>query len=251
MGWQGDQVVRNNTRNTGATIWDEDAVATQPIDSVGHDFHDQDLADSITACLNINGANQMLTNLNVGNFKLLAVADGTNPSDGVNFGQLTGVTTDVTALQQGIITSITWTDNVLTHVRSGGNFDVTLDTFTTIKSDGTIRHVSALYTGVTVLADIDTQTRFTYINDGNATLTFQRPTGVDPDLGENYCVEGSVLITNTGTPGTLTLNNDGGAISGNNILGTQNTNPNEVMVLSYLIHRQAGNVYQEVYSWCT
>jgi len=160
---------------------------------------------------------------------------------------------DIAALQQDIITSITWADNVLSHVRVTGNFDVTLDTFTTIKSDGTIRHKSALFTGVTVLADVNTQTRFTLINNnGPITLTFDRPTGIDPDLGDDYCVEGSVLITNgANNPGTITINNDAGAVPATKILGAQNTNLDAVMVLSYLIHRQNGDSYQEVYSWCT
>ncbi len=161
------------------------------------------------------------------------------------------LTTDVTQLQEGIITSITWNGNTLNHVRTTGNFAVEIKEFTEFKSGGSIRHLSDALIGASVAPDISTATRFTIVNNGAITITFNRPTGADPDLGEDYCSEGSILITNTATPDAVTINNDAGAVPAANILGTQNQAPNAVMVLSYVIHRHAGDTYDEIYSWAS
>ena len=90
MPWNQAQkkVIRDNSRNTGTTIWDLDAQATQPIDALGHDFHDQDLAGAISETLHIGGYNAMIANLDVGGNKLVGVAAGTLTSDGVNKSQM-------------------------------------------------------------------------------------------------------------------------------------------------------------------
>lgn len=77
------KVVRNNSRNTGATIWDQDAQAAQVIDSIGHDFHDQGLADSISDTLHIGGYNSMQANLDMGGFKVVGMASGSADGDAV------------------------------------------------------------------------------------------------------------------------------------------------------------------------
>ena len=150
------------------------------------------------------------------------------------------------------ILGIAWSDNVLSFTRAEGPpTDVSIKEMVEFKSGGVIRHLSSNTAGAVQQADTTDQSRFTVSNDGNMTLTIIRPTGDDAELGETYCVEGSILVTNGATPGTITLNNDGGAIPAVNILGTQNTDVNAVMVLTYLIHRTTGDVYHEVYSWAT
>ena len=151
-----------------------------------------------------------------------------------------------------VIVDMAWSDNVLTSSKAvGPPFTVDIKEFVEFKSGGIIRHLSSNSIGAVQQADTTDQSRFTADNDGNMTLTVIRPTGADPDLGEVYCVEGSVLITNGATPGVVTLNNDAGAIPAVNILGVQNTDINAIMILTYCIHREAGDTYHEVYSWCT
>lgn len=152
----------------------------------------------------------------------------------------------------GSVTAVAWDNNTLTLGQDGeADLTVAIIRMNQFKSGGVIRHISSNYTGVTAVADISVQSRFTLGNDGNMTLTILRPTGADPELGETYCVEGSILVTNTATPGTITLNNDAGAVPANHILGAANTDPNAVYVLTYCVHREAGDVYHDVYSWCT
>jgi hypothetical protein len=173
--------------------------------------------------------------------------------NGVQFSDDNGATwkTVGDATKDETITAFTWDANILTGTRADGDLTVEIDVFDRFKSDGSIRHLSVALAGVVATAVLGDATRFTLSNNGNSTLVFDRPTGIDPDLGENYCVEGSVLITNTATPGIITLDNDAGSIPAANILGTQNTLPNGIMVLSYLIHRHAGDTYDEVYSWAS
>jgi hypothetical protein len=88
-GWdQGTgKVIRANGRNTGSTIWDQDASAGQVIDSLGHDVHDQRLADSISDTLHIGGYNSMQADINAGGYKIVGLAKGTDPNDGVHINQ--------------------------------------------------------------------------------------------------------------------------------------------------------------------
>ena len=69
--------------------------------------------------------------------------------------------------------------------------------------------------------------------------------------GLSEYVADDVVRHSTATPGVITLNNDAGVVPAANILGTQNVTANAIMVLSYVIHREAGDVYHEVYSWST
>jgi hypothetical protein len=220
------KVIRANTRNVGPTIWDQDATNSQVIDSLGHDHHDQGMADSITDTLHLRGWNQMLADLNAGGFKVIGMAVGVAVTDAVNMSQLNSTNAAVQALQ-------TW--------QAGPTL------ISDLKSGGKIRHKSVGYTGATVLADASTNTRFTLVCNSNINLTIQKPNADDPQLGTDYCVEGSILITNGATPGNITLV----GVAANNVLGVQDVTPNAVYILTYCIHRLAGNSYREVYSWAT
>lgn len=75
-GWQaGGTVLRNNGRNTGATIWATDAAAAQAIDAAGHDTHDETLADSIEECLHIGGYNAMTADLDMNTNDILSAVN--------------------------------------------------------------------------------------------------------------------------------------------------------------------------------
>jgi hypothetical protein len=77
--------VRDNSRNVGPVVWTDDATAGQVIDSNGHDFHDQDIADGITECLNIDGINQMLANMDMGGLKVINLAPATLSGEAVDW----------------------------------------------------------------------------------------------------------------------------------------------------------------------
>lgn len=97
MGWDvaSKSVIRSNPDYTGPTVWSQDQVAGIKVIATRHDSHDQDLADAISATLNLDGINAMRANLSVGGFKLVNVAKGTVASDGARFGQtVTGMSFD-------------------------------------------------------------------------------------------------------------------------------------------------------------
>ena len=143
--------IRANPDFTGETVWQQDQQATIKIIAARHDSHDQDLADGISACLNLDGINEMRSDLNLNNNKLLNVADGTAPTDGINWGQLEAQNTDLTdyidagdqaskdyadtvAAQEAAdvnITSVGWAGNVITlNKGDGSNVNQTIDAFT-------------------------------------------------------------------------------------------------------------------------
>jgi hypothetical protein len=271
--------IRNNGRNSGPTVWDEDAIALQDIDSQGHDDHDQDLANGITACLNINGVNAMLTDLSMGGFKVTGIADAVVDTDAVSKSQLDDVGTiavgadskadtnatniavnavNIDANAQNIVTNsnniltlaekdvdgVSWASNVISLSRvSDTDLTATIEVFDSFKSNGAIRHKFVDDGTGTQTIDTAAATRHALVNDGALTLTFTKPTGADADLGENYQVEGQVLITNGATPGAITIAGAGA----NDVLGEAPNTASAKYLLSYIIQRSTGDAYNELY----
>jgi hypothetical protein len=168
------------------------------------------------------------------------------PIDGTIYGRQDAawIATPGGADPNDLITAQTWAANVLTATRVTGDFTTTIEVFDSFKSNGPIRHVSAAVT-----------TTVNPVNGGRYTLAattqnlnFIAPTGIDTDLGENYEVEGSVLITNTGTD-TITLQQDGAPVAAGDILGSQPTASGAKYLLTYIIHRAAGDAYNPLYIW--
>jgi hypothetical protein len=88
MPWQPDGTfLRINPDYTG-NVWDKDQKADIKVIATRHDFHDQDLADGIARCLNIDGYNKMFADLDMNNYKIINAAQGTGPNDLVTFNQL-------------------------------------------------------------------------------------------------------------------------------------------------------------------
>lgn len=118
MPWTGPNFIRNNGPSpifTGANCWDDDAAASILIESARHDYHDQDLAQGINACLNKNGANSPIADINWGGFKITNQGAGVSTTDGATFGQ----TITAASLDTGT--------NILTLSRSiGGDISVDL-----------------------------------------------------------------------------------------------------------------------------
>ena len=67
MGWNGSgTVVRSNGEYSGSNVWAQDLANSKKITAARHDVHDEDLADAIQACLNVDGENTMLADLDMG-----------------------------------------------------------------------------------------------------------------------------------------------------------------------------------------
>ena len=66
MPWKAGGVFeRENPDYQGASVWSQDQQASIKIIATRHDFHDEDLAQGIQACLNLNGLNAMLADLDM------------------------------------------------------------------------------------------------------------------------------------------------------------------------------------------
>jgi hypothetical protein len=267
-GWNEAQkkVIRNNGRNTGPTIWNDDAVAAQVIDDVGHDTNDETLADSITETLNLRGWNAMLGNLDVGTFKMVNVSAGTVATDGINKGQLdSGLSGKIGeapidgnnynrknaewAIAAGgtnpndIITAQSFDSQNLTSTRASGDFVTEIRDFSvivadTLKAAGLVRHALSDQGAGDAAIDVDSFSRFRVNNDGALTMTFEGlSTTGDNDLpGGIFHQEGSITILNGATPGTITI----AGLGTPTIIGSQNTTPNAGQVLTYIIQRISG-----------
>lgn len=85
MAWSGGTYTKGNNSTGG---WTGDAAAGIGIEAGRHDTQDNDFATGINQCLNKDGSNAATGNLNIGNFKLTAVANGTARTDAANLGQL-------------------------------------------------------------------------------------------------------------------------------------------------------------------
>lgn len=200
----------------------------------------------------------MRADLDMNNNKIINLAEGVGPGEAVNWDQLDQQNTDLTdyvdaGLAAQEITSMDWDvgNNLLTLNRGdAGTVTETIKEFDTILSGGAIRHKSDVYpAGAAQLFATNERTRWTAVNNGATTFNFTRPTGADPYLGENYCVEGTILITNGGTPGVVTIQADGVNVPLTDILGSEDLNPSAKYLLSYVIHRKTANVYDQIFIW--
>lgn len=85
MAWSGGTYTKGNNATGG---WTGDAAAGIGIEAGRHDTQDTDFATGINQCLNKDGSNAATGNLNIGSFKLTAVANGTARTDAAAMGQL-------------------------------------------------------------------------------------------------------------------------------------------------------------------
>lgn len=94
MPWDSGQnkfIRTNDVGSTGSQVWQDDKNATPTpikIRADRHDYHDQDIADGISDCLNLDGYSVMRSNLQMGNFKITNLGNGALNTDAANFGQL-------------------------------------------------------------------------------------------------------------------------------------------------------------------
>lgn len=75
--------------NYSSSGWTGDAANLIGIEAGRHDSQDDDFATGINDCLNKNGQNQALANINLGSNKIYNLASGTVSTDAATYGQLT------------------------------------------------------------------------------------------------------------------------------------------------------------------
>lgn len=256
MPWQVDGTfLRVNPDYSGDDVWQQDQQAGVKIIAFRHDNHDEDLALGIAQCLNIDGYNAMAADLDMDGNQLANLATASASGQAVEFDQFDALSDTVAAIvttdPDNIISAMSWDGTTLTLTRANGDFTVDLDTFDTIKSNGTIRHLGAALTpGATVTVNPANGNRFTLVNNVGAgtAITITRPTGADADLGETYQVEGQIMIKNDATtPGALSLS----GVAAADIIGAPSASANVSQILSYCIMRFAGDTYIETYVWST
>jgi hypothetical protein len=114
MSWTGGTFTRTNGVYSGATVWFDDYSANVKIVYDRHDYHDQDLAQGINACVNKNGQNSPTANIDWGGFKITNLAAGSASTDSARYGQT------ITAA------AIDPSSKVLTLTRADGNVTVDL-----------------------------------------------------------------------------------------------------------------------------
>ena len=253
---------RRNEDFVGSTVWQQDRQAAIKIIDARHDFHDQDLATGIQGTLNLLGYNAMLSDLNVGGFNITNVADGVALADGVNVDQLDAVEAkadqnaiDIAAINTSdpasIITAATFDALDITLDRANGDFVVPMRRFNDFKAGQQIRLL-----GIDLVAATDTDVdtglagRFYMPNNlgGAMNLNIIRPDLDDADLGDNYFVEGLVMIENLGAPATITLQADGVNVDPSDVVGAPTANLNTTYTLSYIIQWDNGT-YHEAFVW--
>ena len=85
-----ERVTNNTQEQTPDKLWVQDLEASIKIIATRHDYHDHDIAEGITRCLNLDGYNQMYANLNMGGYKITNVDDATVNTDVPLYGQVIG-----------------------------------------------------------------------------------------------------------------------------------------------------------------
>ena len=266
-----ERFVGTSPNFTGPDIWQQDQSAGIKIVDARHDVHDQDIAAGITSTVNLDGYTTMRANFDMGSFRIVNVDDAIDPLDAVNKQQLDVVdakadqnAVDIAAIQtsdpNSIITDVTWDNTVLTHDRTNGDFVPELKRFDDFKLGQKLRLLGQDLTAVLapLTTDVDTNTgnRFYMANNaiaGGIDLNIIRPVGADGTspvgLGENYFVEGLVIVENLATPSLITLQADGVDVDPSDIIGAPTLNANTTYTLSYIIQRVTGDVYREAYVW--
>jgi len=88
MGFDGSG---NFTRGGGSSNWQNDAAAGRKIRADLHDTHDNELADALSLTILRDGRSQVIADIPFGNRKIKQLAPASDPTDAVNFGQITNI----------------------------------------------------------------------------------------------------------------------------------------------------------------
>ena len=244
--------IRQNTDFSGPTVWQQDAQATIKIIASRHDNHDQDLANGISQCLNLDGINAMRAALDMGSNTVNNVDDAGSANQAPNKGQMDSAD----AVLQGQIDS---NDSELADHESRLNAIETADPYkvNALVIAGYVRQLSNDVAGsgtASMSLDTGTANRWRAVNNvaGGVTLNILPPTGATVmTVGpvEEYTAEGTILFTNGATPGVVSLQLGGVAVNAADVLGGSPLTANTRYLLTYIIHRLAGDVYDDIYIW--
>ena len=235
MPWTGSSFVRDNGQFQGATIWDQDRQNSIRIESIRHDFQDEDIAGGITATLHRDGRLAMIGNLNMGGLKIINVAEGVDPGDGVNNGQV---------ISDG---SLNGNDLVLTR-SVATNIVVSMRPMLDRAHIGSLTHALDVIASVAEPIVDTTSAHRHYLDcDQPMVISFNKQAGVDANLGEDYSFEGQVFIRNITGFGNITLDLTG--IQEGDVLGSQPLALNDTFILAYSMSRRAGDNYRAIFSW--
>ena len=135
MPWINGEFKRTNNTYEGSTVWQQDDTNGFAIESDRHDFHDEDIAEGISACLNINGQNQLIANLPMNGNRVTGLGSPVNDNDAA---RKVYVDDAVGAkIADGVVTNILWNDG--TNWKSHPVAAITSDgTLTALKFEGKI-----------------------------------------------------------------------------------------------------------------
>lgn len=152
MPWINGEFKRTNNTYEGSTVWQQDDTNGFAIESDRHDFHDEDIAEGISACLNINGQNQLIANLPMSGNRVTGLGDPVNDNDAA---RKIYVDDAVGAkIADGVVTNILWNDG--TNWKSHPVAAITSNgTLTALKFEGKIdlANVNGLQSALDLKAD--------------------------------------------------------------------------------------------------
>lgn len=152
MPWINGEFKRTNNTYEGSTVWQQDDTNGFAIESDRHDFHDEDIAEGISACLNINGQNQLIANLPMNGNRVTGLGSPVNDNDAA---RKVYVDDAVGAkIADGVVTNILWNDGTtwkshpVAAITSNG-------TLTALKFEGKIdlANVNGLQSALNLKAD--------------------------------------------------------------------------------------------------
>ncbi len=87
MPWNAGVYTRTNGEFVGPTVWQQDEAGGYDIEAPRHDVHDEDMAQGISDCLNVNGENAMAADLSMGGHRLTGAGVGSADGDSMTKGQ--------------------------------------------------------------------------------------------------------------------------------------------------------------------
>ena len=220
MGWQAGQYVREAPDNhTGPTAWQLEEAAGENIDSDRHDYHDQDMANGISACLNLDGENSMNTSLDMGTNQIINLLDGVAPTDAVTKQQLDAA---------GLLPAGTLDGQMIRYNLTGTTWEAS-DSLTNVGGNLKLFQLNGMSS---IEIESDDEDAFLIINSGSGAnidpyIEFQRADAVGfrnrydaslgafvvsygvagPDQGDRFAVYqgGYANAASTSTPNDLTL----------------------------------------------
>lgn len=228
MPWSSGTFTRANQDYAGSDVWQLDAAANEKIEAIRHDYHDQDLAAGINACLARDGSNAMLGPLDMGGFAITNISEAALDDEVPLYGQTIQSFTLTTKTLAGVRPSMANVSVDLTPVMDGAGTAVSFDTATNVLTL-TKQNTAASTVSLSSLASANApawgppkNTNFTAV--GNAEYTIDASGGaIDATLPATITAGEYFTFHNNGSNNATVLRNGhtinyGGADVGDDIL---------------------------------